>query len=636
MNKYAFLVYHKEYDAFLERLRSLGVVHVKATKHVADHPVITKLTAEHKRVTMQLACLNSLLEAERAREKAAASIEQAEVQKQESEQEKKKTDAGKQPAVTESTPEVKRLSLKDGMKLLGQIEELRDKLSKIKGSLLSLEKERDAISIWGDFEYDALEKLHGVGYTVTFFTCPASHYDKAWENDYNAFVINKIQSVVYFITITTSGATLTIDADRAKLPVKDYRHIMADIQEEEACRKELEIRLLDIARNDYDSLNRLKSEVENEAAWNDVLLQTDRKAGEKLMFLEGWIPNDKTAEMEKSLIDADYYYLKREITDDDDVPVKLKNNRIVKLFEPFTKLYSLPNYNEFDPTPLFAPFFMLFFGLCFCDGGYGLLLIFIAGHFKRKVGAGMKPILSLLQCFGAATLIIGIVTGSFFGVSLVDIEYFSSLKKYLISSDRIMTISLVIGFFHVLFAKSVAACKIKVQRGWKYSLSAFAWIILILAFACILVLPMLNVHLSGMPAYILYGIIILSALIAIFYNTPGKNVFLNFGSGLWITYNTVSGIIGDVLSYIRLYAIGLTGGLLGGVFNSIAIDMTASMNPFVRWLPMLLILFIGHALNIALSMISSLVHPLRLVYVEYYKNSEFGGGGKDYKPFKKI
>jgi V/A-type H+-transporting ATPase subunit I len=278
---------------------------------------------------------------------------------------------------------------------------------------------------------------------------------------------------------------------------------------------------------------------------------------------------------------------------------------------------------------------MLFFGMCFCDGGYGLLLLLVAGYFKRKVDAGMKPVLSLLQCFGVVTIVIGMVTGSFFGISLVEIEYFSSLKKYLISSDRIMTISLVIGFFHVLFAKSVAACKIKIQRGWKYSLSAFAWIILILAFACVLALPMLNVHLSGTVEYILYGIVILSALVAIFYNTPGKNIFLNFGSGLWIAYNTISSIIGDVLSYIRLYAIGLTGGLLGGVFNSIAIDMTASMNPFVRWLPMLLILLVGHALNIALSIIGSLVHPLRLVYVEYYKNSEFEGGGKDYKPFKK-
>jgi V/A-type H+-transporting ATPase subunit I len=134
----------------------------------------------------------------------------------------------------------------------------------------------------------------------------------------------------------------------------------------------------------------------------------------------------------------------------------------------------------------------------------------------------------------------------------------------------------------------------------------------------------------------LYGTIGLSGATALFYNTPDKNIFLNFGSGLWATYNTVSGLVGDILSYIRLYAIGLTGALLGGVFNTMAIDMTASLNPFVRWLPMLLILLLGHALNIGISLISSFVHSLRLIYVEYYKNSEFEGGGIDYKPFRKI
>jgi V/A-type H+-transporting ATPase subunit I len=597
MSKYAFLAYHKEGDALMERLRSLGVVHVKAARHVADNPVILELTTAYKRVTTQLAFLDKL------REEPQTPV-----------------------------PEDRLLSFTDGIKLLGQIEELREQLARTHSSLSALEKARDAIAVWGDFDCDTLEKLRDAGYEVSFFSCSASRYDEAWGDRYNAFVINRLQSVVYFIAVMPAGESWTIDADRAKMPANDYRRALTAIREETQRREALEDGLREIARNDYDALSRLKAEIANETVWHEALLQTDRKAGEKLMFLEGWIPEDKTAEMESALAGSDFFFLKQAITDGDEIPVKLKNNRIVRLFEPLTKLYSLPNYSEFDPTPLFAPFFMLFFGLCLCDGGYGLLLLLAAGYFKRTVGAAMKPFLSLLQCFGAATLVIGAVTGSFFGISIVDIGYFASLKKYLLSSDRIMTISLVIGFFHVLFAKSVAAYKIKVQRGLKYSLSAFAWVVLILALACIFALPAL----PEAAAYLLYGIAAVSALVALFYNMPGKNLWKNFGSGLWVTYNTVSGLISDVLSYIRLYAIGLTGSLLGAVFNSIAVDMTASLNPFVRWLPMLLILLIGHALNIALSMISSLVHPLRLVYVEYYKNSGFEGGGKDYRPLKKL
>ena len=97
-----------------------------------------------------------------------------------------------------------------------------------------------------------------------------------------------------------------------------------------------------------------------------------------------------------------------------------------------------------------------------------------------------------------------------------------------------------------------------------------------------------------------------------------------------------SGLLGDTLSYIRLFAIGLTGAILGGVFNSLAVDMTEGMNVVLRAVCMLLILLVGHSINIGLCTISSLVHPLRLIFVEYYKNAEFEGGGKEYKPFKKV
>lgn len=117
-----------------------------------------------------------------------------------------------------------------------------------------------------------------------------------------------------------------------------------------------------------------------------------------------------------------------------------------------------------------------------------------------------------------------------------------------------------------------------------------------------------------------------------FYNSPDKNIFINFGKGLWDTYGTATGLLGDVLSYIRLFAIGLTGGILGGVFNSLAYQISEGLPWGVNFLVMAIILLLGHSLNIALCMISSLVHPLRLTFVEFYKNAEFEGGGKQYKP----
>lgn len=617
MNKYAWLVYHKEYDAFLERLRSLGVVHIKQFKPTKDHPVIQKLTSENKRIKKQLEYLDSL---------------------QKAEDEKLKAENKKQvlPVEAKNKASGKLLSRRESEALLGKIEDLREQLGKIQSSQLAKEKERDAISVWGDFSYHNIEHLRDAGYHVTFFTCQESRYDESWEKDYNAVIICTVRSVIHFITVTKSCREVSINADQAKMPLKDYKQLGEEIEQDNKRKEEINARLLEIAQNNVESLESLKAEVENESAWNNALVQTDHKADSKVMLLEGWIPQDKTAEMEKTLTDAGYCCMPMEVTDEDDVPIKLKNNYFSRLFEVITRLYSLPNYREFDPTPLFAPFFMLFFGLCLGDGGYGILLIIVALILKRKLKENMKPFATLMLFLGFMTLTVGTLSGSFFGISLGNFAIFSPVKDYFLSSDNMMIISLVIGFIHVIFAKFVAAYKIKVQRGFKHSLSSFAWIFVILALACVFILPVADIHLSETMNYILYGIAILGGLIVLFYNTPGKNIFVNFGSGIWNTYNVASGLVGDVLSYIRLYAIGLTGGLLGGVFNSIAVDMTVDMNPFIRWLPMLLILLVGHALNIGLSLISSLVHPIRLIYVEYYKNSEFEGGGMDYKPFKKL
>ena len=324
------------------------------------------------------------------------------------------------------------------------------------------------------------------------------------------------------------------------------------------------------------------------------------------------------------------------IAEGDKVPIKLKNNKFSKLYEPITKMFSLPNYTEFDPTPLFAPFFMLFFGLCFGDGGYGLLVMLVCTFLKRKVNPDFKPYLTLFQYLGLAALIVGTCTGSFFGIALADVPAFSKMKDYFVSSDNLMTFSIVIGLVQIIFGKTVAAFKTKAQKGFKYSIAPFAWVLVITFLALAFGLPMLNMHLPETVQTVFVGIAVVGLIVAYLYNSPGKNIFMNFGTGLWNTYNMASGLLGDTLSYIRLFAIGLTGAILGGVFNSLAVDMTEGLNVVLRVICMLLILLVGHAINIGLCTISSLVHPLRLIFVEYYKNAEFEGGGKAYEPFKKA
>ena len=130
---------------------------------------------------------------------------------------------------------------------------------------------------------------------------------------------------------------------------------------------------------------------------------------------------------------------------------------------------------------------------------------------------------------------------------------------------------------------------------------------------------------SPMVMNLIWGIACLCGVFILFFNTPGKNPFVNLGSGLWGTYNMLSGLLGDVLSYIRLFALGLAGGILGGVFNSLAFQAGGALPIWIGWLPTAFILCI----------ISALVHPIRLTFVEFFKNAGFEGGGKAYKPFVK-
>lgn len=602
MSKYAFMVYHREYDAFLTTLRELGVVHVKETNSVLDNAELQALLAERKQVSTAIRYCKNL-----------------------NSQTKEVTVA---PA--------RGLTKAEGLKLVGKLEEMQEKQAQLQAAKVSLEKDIAYMDIWGEFSYANIRRLKKAGFDVTFFSCPTSKYEPKWGEEYNAFLVNNFQSVTYFVTVTKTGTPIDIDAERPKMPDRGLAKLHLAMEQLLDNIKVLNNQLKEYAAEQYNTLVELEKNIQNEFNLSNTLVQTDREAGDKLMLLEGFVPTEEAPAMEVALEKEGYYFQELDIQDGDRVPIKLKNNKFNRLYEPITKMFSLPNYTEFDPTPLFAPFFMLFFGLCFGDGGYGLLVLLACSFFKRKVNPDFKPYLTLFQYLGLAAIIVGTCTGSFFGIALADVPALSKVKDYFVSSDNLMTFSIVIGLVQIIFGKTVAAFKMKAQKGVKYSIAPFAWVFVITALALAFGLPMLNLQLPETVKTVFIGIAVIGLVVAYLYNSPGKNIFLNFGTGLWNTYNMASGLLGDTLSYIRLFAIGLSGAILGGVFNQLAVDMTEGMNIVLRAVCMLLILLVGHAINIGLCTISSLVHPLRLIFVEYYKNAEFEGGGKEYRPFKKA
>ncbi len=603
MNKYAFMVYHKEFESFLATIQELGVVHVRETRSITDNTELQGLLKERKRISTLLRNLKHTAEV-----------------------------AGKLETLLPARP----ITKEEGLDLLSQVEDLQEKRIQLNTAKQQTEKEISNIAVWGDFDFNQLIRLEEAGYAIGFYTCPTTKFDPKWVDQYNAVLIDNFQSLTYFITLNPKGVEMDIDADEAKLPEQSWKDLQRKKEEIELSIQQVGDDILQFAIDNVNTIEILDNLIVNEFSWKNIHHQTKKEAEARLMYLEGWVPEEKVEALEKELDAQNYYFEEIEITDQDTIPIKLTNNRFSKLFEPITRMFSLPNYSEIDPTPLLAPFFMLFFGLCFGDGGYGVLIVLVCTLLKKKASEGVRPFLSLFQYLGAAAILVGTLTGSFFGIELAKVEAFAPVKEYFLSTDNLMTLSIVIGLIQILFGKCVAAYKVKLQRGFKHSVAPFAWVFIIAALVIALGLPKMNVVLPQLLVYILYGVAGVAGLLALFYNSPGQNIFINVGKALYKAYEMASGLLGDTLSYIRLFAIGLTGTILGGVFNTLAITMTEDMNIVGRVIAMLLILLIGHSINFALCTISSLVHPLRLIFVEYYKNAEFEGGGKEYSPYRKV
>jgi len=197
-------------------------------------------------------------------------------------------------------------------------------------------------------------------------------------------------------------------------------------------------------------------------------------------------------------------------------------------------------------------------------------------------------------------------------------------------NQQMFVLSLILGVIQILFGMFLKIFNRIRQFGFMHALSTIGWVILLLSVIMAVLLP--NVMPMGGTVHM--AVLGASAILILFFNAPGKNPLLNLGLGLYDTYNMATGLLGDVLSYVRLFALGLSGGILASVFNSLALGLKPD-NVVTGSLVFLIIFLFGHAMNIFMNVLGAIVHPMRLTFVEFYKNAEFTGGGKRYEPFKK-
>ena len=585
MTKYDFILLSGDMDAFLEKLQSIGMVDItRSTKPIDDRS--EKLSSRAGVLRKALTLLKDVTPAEFA-EKSTEDY---------------------------ASDVIETISEKEAM--LSRISQLR--------------KEVEELKPWGRFDQSSYDKLKERGLRIHYYKCKTSLMNPDWKNQYVLSEISTDGAYTYFVIVTDDETFVSplkelpaIENDYTALE-KEIAKLEDDVAKKEAHLSELKCREDTIQKELDKTLSKLDLHL--------AQVSGEKTAEDYITVFEGFAPADTEPALSEILDKENVFYLADKAKVDDNPPIKLKNNKFVSMFEMLTDMYGRPKYDEFDPTVFISIFFMLFFAFCMGDAGYGLVLIIASLGLKKMLG----KIAPLGITLGIATTIVGLLFHTFFSVDFYD-KVPAALQRFMLPPkiagfDGTMVLAILVGIVHICLAMIVKTYQSTKVKGFANSLGTWGWTLLIVGGIIVGGLALMGVMDSEVTKWVIIGIGVLSALGIFFLNDLHRNPLLNFGSGLWETYNTATGLLGDVLSYLRLYALGLAGAKLGEAFN--AIGLQALGDGGVRWVPFVLIVVIGHTLNVAMCVLGAFVHPLRLNFLEFFKNSGYEGSGRDYNPLK--
>ncbi len=599
MNKYTLVLYHKAQEEFLSRLQELGVVDITTSgwePNDKERVVLGEIEA-HKAASENFSNLKKLPQYQGG-EKFATGAE----------------------------------AYEQYVKASAKIEALNSQIAKAT-------KEAEDLAVWGDFTPSTIARLAEEGIVLYFYSCYTNEYMqgiKTWGENYTVEPIAEHNGTTYFVAVGRKGEPAPqIDAQIVRTPQLNAEEKRVEVKALEAELAEWQAVMARCVASEEliaDHANALKDELQ----FSQVSRSGDKEADGCLIVLQGWAPEANAKEVDEMLeAEGDVIYVKEKPTMEDDTPVQLKNGWFAKPFEFIGDFYAVPKYGTMDLTRYFAPFYMLFFGFCIGDAGYGATFFLIGLVMWLKKIKGMKLISQLVMWLGLGSVLFGLLVGNVYGVSLIGKgvpEWYNNAMTTI--NDQLFYIALGCGIVQIIFALVLNVINTTIAYGFKYSFGTLGWLIILVDCLLAFLLPMVGVEGFGFSSPLCLGILGVGAVLMLLLNNPNRNPLVNFGSGLWDTYNNLTGLLGDVLSYVRLFAISLSGGALAVVFNDLAGSL-APDTPGLRQLVMFLILAFGHGINIFMSAIGAFVHPMRLTFIEFYKNAGFEASTRLYTPFRK-
>jgi V/A-type H+-transporting ATPase subunit I len=582
VKKITFVGLEEEKERFLDRLQELGVTHISLPMEAVDP---TEIGRELQKVTDIRKFLSRL-------------------------------------AKRDAAPDLS----SDYSAICSRREELGQRETRLLSEISVLKKEREILEPWGDFEPQDIGLFRSKGLEVRFYRLTRKVFDTLSLGQVLCHVTRQTEGEVAFVAMASSPFDLGVAEE--KLPAKSLSQIDREIQTKH--------HELDRIKQEYQELaEKVQALMEAEAKLKDdyeyrrVLLNTGVALDNRLFVLTCWSPVPEKELVKKIGEGFTFGHFSEAPEQGERVPVLLSNKPTFDSGEDLVQVYSQPNYNDFDPSGIVLYCFAVFYGMIIGDAGYGLVSLALTAFLHRKVKS-TSPLWTrfrrLCYLLSFSVLFFGIISASYFGISL---SPENPLNKLLLldlntkeGQNQVMLISVIMGMIHISIALAIKFYRTK-------DLPTLGWIIVIWSGYFLLNSKMGKGEENPVAMYIA----IVGLGLVVLFTSKSRNPILRILIGLNGALGVVQ-LLADCLSYMRLFALGLATMYMCQTFNMLA-DMAYKGLPYIGFIPALLILISGHAINLLLGIMGGVVHGLRLNFLEWYRWC-FEGDGLVFKPFRKI
>jgi V/A-type H+-transporting ATPase subunit I len=505
-------------------------------------------------------------------------------------------------------------------------EALNQRETRLQAEMVLLKKERFLLEAWGDFAVEDVARLRKKGLHLQFFRISPKGFEAlALQGVYHQ-VVRATKTEICFVT--ASDRPLSLEAPEEKLPPRSLATIEKDLAAKQKELAQIEAQYAALAAH-IEVLKREEVALVNLIEFHRAALNAQSELESRLFIVKCWSPLSEQELISRIPETFRFYHYSQQSSEDDRVPVLLKNNRTFDSGEDLVRVYSYPNYQDFDPSGFVLYCFAVFFGIIVGDAGYGLILLGITALLRKKIGSSSPfavRFFRLMYFLGFAVTGYGIISGGYFGIKLGADNPLSKLCIVNLNTQEgqnlAMILSVIIGMIHISLSFMVKYC----NTG---EISALGWIGVIWS-GYFLIDSRMAHGADNIPARYLF---IASLAVVFIFASRSKNMLTRILEGL----NGILGIVqvfSDVLSYLRLFALGIATVYMAQTFNMLAKNI-ATGSPWIGYLFAALILLAGHTVNLMLAIMGGVIHGLRLNFLEWYRWC-FTGDGVVYRPFRQI